>query len=157
LENRIKDGSIANFSGLVGGPGPLKALIAQWTLIKEFENNITQIVLYQPPEQPAEGLDAAKKTKQQELFRAYIDFPYQYRTTNIDLLQSITKGARYAFSKDQIKFYDPSHKDRLERTVDFTQQELQKYGHFPSMTVYPPDHPFALLISYYLKEQRAIN
>jgi hypothetical protein len=132
-------------------------LISQWTLFKEFENNLTQLTLYQTPEQPAEGLDAAKKTKQQELFRAYIDFLYQYRTTNIDLLQSITKGARYAFSKDQIKFYDLSHKDRLNRTVDFTQQELHKYGHFPSLTIYPSDHPFTLLISYYLKEQRAIN
>jgi len=37
------------------------------------------------------------------------------------------------------------------------QQELQKYGHFPSLTIYPSDHPFALLISYYLKEQRALN
>ncbi len=37
------------------------------------------------------------------------------------------------------------------------QQELQKYGHFPSLTRYPSDHPFALLISYYLKEQRALN
>jgi hypothetical protein len=41
--------------------------------------------------------------------------------------------------------------------VDFTQQELQKYGHFPSLTVYSSDLPFALLISYYLKEQRAVN
>jgi hypothetical protein len=66
LENRIKAGCIANSSGLEGGS--LKALISQWTLIKEFENSITQIVLYQPPEQPAstEGLAATKKTKQQE-------------------------------------------------------------------------------------------
>jgi hypothetical protein len=65
LENRIKVGRFANSSGLEGGP--LKALISQWTLMKEFENSITQIVLYQPPEQPAstERLAATKKTKQQ--------------------------------------------------------------------------------------------
>jgi hypothetical protein len=157
LENRIKDGSIAKSLELAGGPGPLNALIAQWTLIKEFENNITQLVLYQTPEQPAEGLDAAKKTKQQELFRAYIDFLYQYRITSLDLLQSLTTGARYAFNKGQVQFYDLSHKNRLDRTVDFTQQELHKYGHFPSLTVYSSDLPFALLISYYLKEQRTLN
>ncbi len=56
LENRIKDGSIAKSLELAGGPGPLNALIAQWTLIKEFENNITQLVLYQTPEQPAETI-----------------------------------------------------------------------------------------------------
>ena len=104
----------------------MDALIAQWTLIKEFENNITQLVLYQTPEQPAEGPDAAKKTKQQEQFRAYIDFLYQYRTTSLDLLQSLTKGARYAFSKGQVQFFDLSHKNRLDRTVNFTEQELHK-------------------------------
>ena len=157
LENRIKDGRIAKSLELTGGPGPMDALIAQWTLIKEFENNITQLVLYQTPEQPAEGPDAAKKTKQQEQFRAYIDFLYQYRTTSMDLLQSLTKGARYAFSKGQVQFFDLSHKNRLDRTVNFTEQELHKYGHFPSLTRYPSDLPFSLLVSYYLKEQRALN
>jgi len=73
-ENRIKAGCLANSSGLE--EGRLKALISRWTLIKDFENSITQIVLYQPPEQPAstEELVAAKKTKQQELFWDYIDF-----------------------------------------------------------------------------------
>jgi hypothetical protein len=48
------------------GRRPSESFSSQWTLIKEFENNITQIVLYQPPEQPAstEELVAAKKTKQ---------------------------------------------------------------------------------------------
>jgi hypothetical protein len=47
---------------------PPKALISQWTLIKEFENNIIQIVLYQPPEQPAktEETTVTKKKEQQE-------------------------------------------------------------------------------------------
>jgi hypothetical protein len=148
LENRIKAGCLANPSGLAREP--LKALISQWTLIKEFGNNITQTILYQPPEQPAqtEGTTATKKTKQQVLFWAYINFLYQYRTTSTDLLQSITKGARCAFSKDKIKFYDLSHQERLERSVTFSQQDLQKFGHFPSLTKYPSDHPFALLISY---------
>jgi hypothetical protein len=58
------------------GKRPSESFITQWTLIKEFENNITQIVLYQPPEQPAstEELVTGKKTKQQELFWDYIDF-----------------------------------------------------------------------------------
>ena len=75
----------------------------------------------------------------------------------MDLLQSLTKGARYAFSKGQVQFFDLSHKNRLDRTVNFTEQELHKYGHFPSLTRYPSDLPFALLVSYYLKEQRALN
>jgi hypothetical protein len=75
----------------------------------------------------------------------------------MDLLQSLTKGARYAFSKGQIQFFDLSHKNRLDRTVNFTEQELHKYGHFPSLTHYPSNLPFALLVSYYLKEQRALN
>ncbi len=156
LENRIKARCIANSSGLEGGPQ--KALISQGTLIKEFENSITQIVLYQPPEKPAStvGLATIQKTKQLELFRAYIDFLYQYRTNNTDLLQSITKGARYAFSRDKIKFYDLSRQERLERLITFSQQNLQQFGHFPSLTQYPPDHPFALLISYYVKEQKTL-
>jgi len=156
LENCIKAGYLASPSGLEGNP--LKALISQWTLIKEFENNITQIVLYQPPEQPAktEETTVTKKKEQQELFRAYVDFLYQYRTTSTYLLQSITKGARYAFSYDKIKLYDPSHQEQLERKITFTQRELQKFGHFPSLTTYPSDHPFTVLISYYAKEQKAI-
>ncbi len=90
------------------------------------------------------------------MFLAYIDFLYQYRTTNTDLLQSITKGARYAFSKDKIKFYDLSHQEQLERAITFTQQELQKFGDFPSLTQHPSDHPFALLISFYVKEQKIL-
>jgi len=114
-------------------------------LIKEFENNITQIVLYHPPEQPAktEETTVTKKKEQQELFRAYVDFLYQYRTTSTYLLQSITKGARYAFSYDKIKFYDPSHQEQLERKITFTQRELQKVWTFPKsdhISIRPPLH-----------------
>jgi hypothetical protein len=40
--------------------------------------------------------------------------------------------------------------------ITLSQQDLQRFGHFPSLTKYPSDHPFALLISYYVKEQKTL-
>jgi hypothetical protein len=40
--------------------------------------------------------------------------------------------------------------------ITLSQQDLQKFGHFPSLTKHPSDHPFALLISYYVKEQKIL-
>jgi hypothetical protein len=88
------------------GKRPSESFSSQWTLIKEFENNITQIVLYQPPEQPAstEEYVAAKKTKQQELFWDYIDFYTNIRPSALTFSKASPKEQDMLSAKTKSNF-----------------------------------------------------